>query len=155
MIGQVTNEGAPYSWDHEGVLAKRNIRPVVMKPFDLNKIHAEDKINDAEGSKPWRFGYEFEVDLGLNTSGTWDNLSDGSRVWRINIISKGAKTLNFVFDTYRIPRGASIYLYNDDRSDVLGAYTNIFNNPNNVLGTWLVEGENVWIEYYERKVNNW
>ncbi|GAA4272731.1 hypothetical protein GCM10022258_20250 [Aquimarina gracilis] len=120
-----------------------------MKNFDLNKIKAEDAANDLDRTKPWRFGYEFKVNLGLSNAGVWDDLPDGSRIWRLNIISKGAKTINFIFDTYRLPRGATIYLYNNDKSDVLGAYTNIFNRPDEMLGTWLVEGENVWIEYHE------
>ncbi len=143
---QITNTGEPRSWQ---LASKRSIAPVVMQSFDLNKIKAEDAVNDLDRAKPWRFGYEFKVNLGLKNSGVWDNLPDGSRIWRLNIISKGARTLNFIFDTYKIPRGATIYLYNNDRSDLLGAYTNIFNRPDEMLGTWLVEGENMWIEYHE------
>ncbi len=146
MKAQVTNEGKPKSWQLAG---KKSSTPVVMKAFDLNRIKAEDAKNDVDKSRPWRFGYEFKVNLGLDNSGVWDVLPDKSRIWRINIISKGAKTLNFIFDTYKIPRGATIYLYNNDKSDLLGAYTNIFNRPDEMLGTWLVQGENVWIEYYE------
>ncbi len=143
---QITNTGEPRSWQ---LVSKKSIAPAVMQTFDLNKIKAEDVINDADRTKPWRFGYEFKVNLGLNNSGVWDDLPDGSRIWRLNVVSTGAKTLNFIFDTYKIPRGANIYLYNNDRSDLLGAYTNIFNRPDEMLGTWLVEGENVWIEYHE------
>ncbi len=143
---QITNTGEPRSWQ---LKSKKSIAPVVMQTFDLNKIKTEDAINDVDRSEPWRFGYEFKVKLGLENSGVWDDLPDGSRIWRLNIVSKGAKTLNFIFDVYKIPREATIYLYNNDRSDVLGAYTNIFNRPDEMLGTWLVEGENVWIEYHE------
>ncbi|MBP2831596.1 trypsin-like peptidase domain-containing protein [Aquimarina sp. U1-2] len=145
---QVTNKGVPKSWQ---LAYKKSSTPVVMKPFNLKQVQKEDAANDLDKSQPWRFGYEHKVNLGLNNSGDWDVLPDGSRIWRINIISKGAKTLNFVFNTYKIPRGATIYLYNNDRSDLLGAYTNIFNGPDEMVGTWLVEGENVWIEYHEPK----
>jgi len=83
--------------------------------------------------------------------GSWDILPNGDRIWRIQIISRGAKSLNFIFNTYQVPTGATVYLYNDDRTDLLGAYTNVFNRPDEMLGTWMVEGENVWIEYYEPK----
>jgi hypothetical protein len=42
-------------------------------------------------------------------------------------------------------------LYNDDRTDLLGAYTETQNNEKQVLGTWFVNGNKVWIEYYEPK----
>ncbi len=142
---QVTHS-EPVSW---GMQEKKSIVPMLMKSFDLAKIKAEDAKNDSDKSRPWRFGYELKVNLGLKNSGVWDELPNGDRIWRINIISKDAKTLNFIFDTYKIPRGATMHLYNSDKSDLLGAYTNIFNRPDQMLGTWMVEGDNVWIEYFE------
>ncbi|SHJ37960.1 T9SS type A sorting domain-containing protein [Aquimarina spongiae] len=145
---QVTNEGEPLSWSLQS-LNKDNISPVKMKPFDLDKIKAEDAINDTKRDIPFRFGHELKVNLGLENSGVWNELPNGDRIWRINIISEGATSLNFVFSNYEVPRGAKIYLYSNDRKDLLGAYTNIFNRPDKLLGTWMVAGDNVWIEYYE------
>jgi hypothetical protein len=146
ISAQVTNEGTPVSWE---IRSKKSTVPMLMKNFDLNRIKTEDAKNDSDKSKPWRFGYELKVNLGLENSGVWDELPNGDRIWRINIISVGAKTLNFIFDTYKIPKGATVYLYNNNRSDLLGAYTNIFNRPDQMLGTWMVQGDNVWIEYFE------
>ncbi|MCK8521411.1 T9SS type A sorting domain-containing protein [Aquimarina sp. D1M17] len=148
ITAQITNEGEPESWLIDE-LAKKNIAPEVMKGFDLQKIQDEDAINDKKRGVPFRFGHEIDVNLNFNNSGSWDVLPNGDKIWRINIVSKGAKTMNFVFDWYEIPRGAKIYLYSDDKSDLLGAYTNIFNRPDKKLGTWLVQGDNVWIEYFE------
>ncbi|MCX2762588.1 trypsin-like peptidase domain-containing protein [Aquimarina muelleri] len=143
---QITNEGLPISWSMQ---SKKSITPMLMKNFDLKKIKVEDAKNDLNTSMPWRFGYELKVNFGLKNSGVWDEFANGDRIWRINIISQGAKTLNFIFDSYKIPRGATLYIYNNDRTDLLGAYTNIFNRPDEMLGTWLIEGDNVWIEYFE------
>ncbi len=147
VSSQVTNEGEPWSWKVSKE-KKNKISPTVMKSFDLNKIKAEDAKNDIDKSIPWRFGHELNVKLNLKNSGVWDDLPNG-RIWRINIVSKGAKTLNFIFDSFRIPEGATVYLYNNDKSDLLGAYTSVFNRPDKMLGTWLVEGESVHIEYFE------
>ncbi len=144
---QVTNEGTPASWKMQ--TAKKKVKAISMKSFDLNSIKAEDEINDKNRAIPYRFGHEFGVNLGLNNAGVWDELDNGDRIWRINIVSKGAKTLNFIFNTYDVPKGATLYVYNDDRSDLLGAYTSTFNRKDKVLGTWLIDGESVWIEYFE------
>ena len=143
---QVTNEGKPHSFE---LKQKRTMEAIKMPDFDLRKIQEEDKINDQDRAKPWRFGYEFSVDYGMKNAGVWDEVPGKGRIWRILIESKGAKTLNFVFNKYKVPTGASVYLYNDDKTDLLGAYTNVFNRPDEMLGTWTVEGEKIWIEYFE------
>ncbi|WP_152537392.1 T9SS type A sorting domain-containing protein [Aquimarina pacifica] len=148
MNAQVTNEDVPVSWKL-GLTSKQVNTSVFMKDFDLNTIIAEDAQNDTDKSIPYRFGYELKVDLGLENSGSWYTLDNGDRIWRINIVSEGAKTMNFILDSYNIPEGATLYVYNNDRSDLLGAYTNIFNRPDQMLGTWLIEGDDVWLEYFE------
>lgn len=145
---QVTNEGEPLSW----TMANRSLtEAVVMSPIDLEAIAAEDAVNDLKLDRPWRFGVELAVDLGLDNAGVWDVLPNGDRVWRINIVSSGAKTINFVFDQYKLPPGASVYLYSDDQTSLIGAYTDLLNNEEQLLGTWMVAGESVWVEYHEPK----
>jgi len=143
---QITNEGTPKSWN---TAIEEHLSPILMPGFDLNEVAREDEVNDKNLTKPWRFGYDFEVDLGLNNAGTWSELSNGDRIWRINIVSQGAKTLNFIFNSYKLPEGATIYLYNETKSFKLGAYTSKMNNDNESLGTWLADGDNIYIEYYE------
>lgn len=145
-IGQVTNEGKPKSWK---LLLESNTSKILPK-FDLEKVKAEDKINDTKYDKPWRFGFMHSVDYGLQ-DGTWNTLKNGDRIWRIAIESPGALSLNFIFDEFYLPKGASVYLYSDDKKDLLGAYTSIQNQESGILGTWLVKGEKVWIEYFEPK----
>ena len=143
---QVTNEGKPMSWkarDAEKVQAHK------MPQFDLAKLQAEDAIYDKDKTKPWRYGYEFLVDHNLQNSGNWTTLSNGDRIWRIRYSSEGAQTMNFLFSDFFMPKGGKVYLYNNDRTDLLGAYDAGQNNEKRELGTWLVTGSDIWIEYYE------
>ena len=149
---QVTNEGKPISFGEDfNVVLKKSVSEIQMPRFDLEKIKAEDAVNDNIQGKPYRFGYEFKVDIDVKKQGTLDVLPNGDHLYRLKITSKEAKSLNFVFSTYKVPTGATIYLYSDDRTDLLGAYTNVFNRPDEMLGTWMVAGESVWIEYLEPK----
>ena len=150
VFAQVTNEGQPLSWKYQ-LQKKQTIQAVTLPSFDLKAIQEEDKINDKLRAKPWRFGYKHTVDYGLDNSGKWSELPNGDRVWRILFKSKGALSLNFIFDDYMMPEGGKVYLYSDDRSDLLGAYTDIQNQKSGMLGTWLVKGDKVWIEYFEPK----
>jgi len=141
---QITN-GTPRS---SFAKLNKNIPTIEMPSFDLKKIQEEDAINDLNRTKAFRFGYEFEVDFGLKNSGVWEELPNGDQIWRINIKSEGAHTLNFIFDSFELAEGAEVYLYNDDRSFILGAYTSKMNNENKSLGTWIADGDKITIEYY-------
>jgi len=144
---QVTNEGQPLSWSYS-TTDLEVVDSKTLPTFDLKSIQEEDKVNDLSFDKPWRFGYMHSVDYGLQ-DGKWDVLENGDRIWRILISSPEALSLNFVFDNLFIPKGGSLYLYNNDKSDLLGAYTSDQNQEGGILGTWLVEGDSVWIEYFE------
>jgi len=150
LIAQVSNEGKPISWKLK-LQETKNVNAIKLPSFDLKAIQQEDKINDNVQGKPWRFGYKHNVDYGIENSGKWSHLPNGDRVWRILFESKGALSLNFIFDKFFMPEGGKLYLYNNDRSDLLGAYTNIQNQKSGILGTWLVKGDKVWIEYFEPK----
>ncbi|OYQ43166.1 hypothetical protein CHU92_03640 [Flavobacterium cyanobacteriorum] len=143
---QVTNQGKPYSWKLNNL---EQVMPVKMPSFDLKALKDEDKANEHRKDIPWRFGYEFIVDHNLANSGKWHTLPNGDRIWRIRFKSRGAKTLNFLFSDYYMPEGGKVYLYNNSRTDLLGAYDARQNNETRVLGTWLVQGDDVWIEYFE------
>ena len=146
IAAQVTNQGTPMSWkrlsDQENLVAK------VLPSFDLEQVKQEDAVNEKTYNKPWRFGYMHSVDYGLN-DGSWATLDNGDRIWRLPIESKGALSINFIFDDFFIPEGGSLYIYSHDRSDLLGAYTSVENQESGILGTWLVKGEKVIIEYFE------
>jgi lysyl endopeptidase len=146
VTSQVTNEGSPLSWD--ALNDQDQIEVQNLPGFDLEAVKAEDEIDDPKFEKPWRFGFMHSVDFGFE-DGKWTTLDNGDRIWRIAVESKGALSLNFVFDEFYVPKGGSVYLYSDDRSDLLGAYTHVQNQESGILGTWLVQGEKVWIEYFE------
>lgn len=145
---QVTNEGTPKSWN---IRNAENLAPIVMPAFDLASLQKEDEVNKDRKDIPYRFGYEFIVDYNLQNSGEWTVLENGDRVWRIRFYSAGAKTMNFIFSDFYMPEGTSLYLYDNERNDLLGAYDARQNNPERVLGTWLVKGEDIWLEYFEPK----
>ena len=148
LFSQVTNEGKPASWS---LVKKSSITAISLPQIDIQKIKNEDDANDQIQAKPYRVGIPTKVNFGLDNGGTWTVLNNGDRIWRIFFKSKEAVHLSVNFDKFFLPRGGKIYLYNDDRTDLLGAYTETSNNKNQVLGTWFVEGESLWIEYLEPK----
>lgn len=136
----------PPSWSLEESI---DLVPFELPSFDLKKLQQEDEINDQDKSIPWRFGHDIYVDHSFNDVGEWTTLKNGDRIWRMSYASRGAYSLNFMFDVFKIPEGAKLYIYNNSKSDLLRPFTYHNNNPEEVLGTWLVEGDQAWIEYYQ------
>ena len=147
-FSQTKDLGNPISWNLQ---VKKNLQTVVLPNIDIDKYIAEDAVNDKDKSKLYRVGVPIKVDLNLSKSGAWKTLDNGDRLWLLPVESKDALYLSFNFNEFNLPEGASLYLYNEDRSDVIGAYTNLNNNKNNQLGTWFVKGSKIWLEYFEPK----
>jgi lysyl endopeptidase len=143
---QIPDDIKPPSWFLETLNV---IKPYKLASFDVKALMDEDIVNDKDKSKPWRFGHEIYVDHSANDVGEWTTLPNGDRIWRMTYKSEGAHTLNFMFDIFWIPEGATLYVYSNDKNDLIRPFTHHNNNPEEVLGTWLVKGDQAWIEYYQ------
>ena len=124
--------------------------PVVLLPaVDLDALMAEDLVLQAEGkARPYRFGYNHGVDLGLDNSGLWTTLPNGDRVWRLGLICPGSFSINFEFHDYVVPEGAQVFVYNDD-GDVIGGLEAGSNPGHTTLGVAPLAGEHITVEYVE------
>lgn len=149
IYAQTTNEGEPFSWSL--IQEKSSLKTITLSKINIKKTRTEDIANDKLKAKPWRYGLLRKLDYSLDNSGLWTELDNGDRIWRISLKSPDAINVSINFNKFNLPEGSSIYLYNSDRSDLVGAYTDLVNNKNKMLGTWFVKGDNVTIEYYEPK----
>lgn len=145
LLAQVSIGGTPYSFNNKvgDVVAK-----VEMPLVDKQKLLEEDAKEDGKGL-PFRFGSSIEVNFNLDNSGTWQTLPDGSKLWRLNIYSKGATTINLIYNDFWLPQNAKFFIYNENKSEVIGAFTNRNNNEDGQFATGLVRGESIFLEYHE------
>lgn len=146
-IAQTTNLGGPLGWKSTAKIDQIDSKK--LHGFDMNVVAAEDAINDLDKSIPWRFGYKYTTNYSLLNAGTWENLADGGRVWRLSLVSEGAITMNLLLENVHIPAGASLYLYDDAKTNRVGAYTYRNNRADGLLGTELMHGDHMIVEYYE------
>jgi hypothetical protein len=145
LHAQISAGGTPPSFQRA---LKGNIQSISMGYVDVEALLAEDSVQEEMGM-PYRFGYPFSVGYNLENSGTWEILPDGGRLWRLKISSPGAYSINLIYDAFRLPDGAELFIYNEDRSMVLGAFTSQNNKPWSEFATGLVKGDVCILEYYE------
>jgi lysyl endopeptidase len=149
IAAQLNQGGTPVSFTYTDK-AKLSDVPFMTMPFvDVEALRREDVYNDQLKDQPWRFGQDLFVSYNPENSGTWDMLKDRSRIWRLGIASPGALSINMTFDRFKLPEGATLFVYSADHSMILGAFTSLNNQADGYFATELIEDESVIIEYYE------
>ena len=122
--------------------------------IDMLAAAKEDNADNISGKVP-RFGYPFEVDFNLNNSGNWTTLDNGDRLWLLSIECPEAKSINLLYDKYWLPEGATLHIYNENKSQTIGAFTSknnrgTYQKPKG-FATGLLAGSSITLEYYEPK----
>ena len=121
---------------------------VDMPSFNLDSVLEIDKLpgNRAGGLK---FAHKFFVNLSPENSGIVFHTEDGSKIWKIGIRSSGAFSINILFTEFNLPEGAQVFLYNSDRSTVLGSFTRENRPDGGEFSIAPVDGDELTIEYHE------
>ncbi|MFN6943607.1 MAG: GEVED domain-containing protein [Cytophagaceae bacterium] len=142
LSAQISQGGKPRSFTSDGL--NSSVR-IVKAPSIIHLKSAEDSKNGV----PNQYGHVLKVSYGLMNAGTWETLENGDRIWRMAIKSDGAMAISLIFSKYNLPENATLFIYSEDRSSLIGAFNHLNNNEDGVLGTMPVNGEVAIVEYYE------
>ncbi|MES2798712.1 MAG: T9SS type A sorting domain-containing protein [Bacteroidota bacterium] len=125
----------------------KNIPAVKFSEPNIDVLRAEDEQNDITNAAPWRFGFNNEVNLNISNSGEWYDLPNGGRIWLLKVTCENALTVNLTFNETKIPEGNELYVYNEDKSFILGKFVenHLYDGE---LGSELVPGSTSIVEYY-------
>jgi len=144
-FGQVSTESSPKSFTSNRDFT---IQELILPNINVQQIIEEERIEqESNQMKPYKFAETIYVDLNMENSGTWTILEDGSSVWQLKITSYDAYSLNLIYDLFNIPPSSEFFLYSEDRTMVLGAFTDFNHKPHGGFSTAPVKGETVILEY--------
>lgn len=140
---QISYGGKPWSFTREASptpLATNGLS------IDMEKVHEEDRTID--------FGFHrvtapIQVDFTLDNAGHWTVLPNGDRIWRMKVHAEGALSLHAIFEEFWIPKGAKFFVYTEDRSKLLGAYTQDNCLESRLFAHELVKTQTLIYEYNE------
>jgi hypothetical protein len=116
---------------------------IQVPPPDLTSVIQED----VKYPSPYRFGIVLPVDVSPDHSGNWTTLPDGNQIWRATVSASGALALSAYFDRFHIPDGGKLYIYNSDKSQVIGAFSPLNNSKSGLFATELIAGDEMTMEY--------
>ncbi|MCD4792463.1 MAG: trypsin-like peptidase domain-containing protein [Bacteroidales bacterium] len=148
LTAQINIGGTPIGFEKKyKTLIKQNI-PV----FSLPKLNNEQLLLEAElnetKDQPWQFGKNIDVNIDLMRQSAVNNISSG-KLYRLTIHSEYALTINLRFSKYKLPKNAVLYIYNEDKTDIIGGFTSQNNQKNKIFATGLIRGDKITIEYFE------
>ena len=140
---QISYGGKPLKRGLKGI----NEIPVITMP----ELVAADYMRAVQAEpdsrlKPLVFAKSFALKIDPGKDGLWEKLPEEGHVWRIALKSRGAYSLNIIFSKFALNPGASLFVYNADKSHILGAYDHRNNQPSGSLAVEPVEGDKLIVE---------
>lgn len=146
VYSQVSEGGSPLSIQYN--LDDTNV-PLV----ELNAPSTEELENDVviHHSDDYIIGKVLPATINLVSMGKWEELADGSKICRLKIKAELAKSLVCYYENFWLPEGGKLFLYNETKNQIIGAFTSSNNPESGLFATEAIQGDIVTIEYNQRK----
>jgi lysyl endopeptidase len=143
VSAQIPHGGQPYFPGTRKSLPEPVMLPRLALKQAINESLSEEAVN---GKKPFSFAWNYDVSFNPENSGVWDEMPDGTRVWRIYLKSEGAYGINLIFSKFHLNSGSVLFLYPADYSFFRGGFNDLNNQDSGILPTDFIPGEGVIAE---------
>lgn len=147
-FSQISQGGVPPSFKQKSLLKSTSTSSIIEVPvnLDIDRLTWEDEMVERNGG-PARVAEVLPLDIDIHKTGSWTTFSDSVKVWQQTILAEGAKGLILSYKDFYIPEGAKLFIYNQDHSEILGAYTRSTHPKGGSFATEIISGERITLEY--------
>jgi PKD repeat protein len=142
---QIPEGGIPYSSLVAGLKHTASIPKVTLKNMDIEQLLAEDAVKPV----PLRYAVFEKLTRNMKTDGKPDLVPGLGKIWRLRFNSSQAKSMQLLFDTFIVPEGAKLFIYNENQTILRGAFTSKHMQPDSALVLADFPGGSVIVEYFE------
>lgn len=140
----VSPEAKPFTLSKD-VLDLKAVDKVQTDELDYGAAMIESSRN-VEFGLPLRFAIPVRVNYSPANAGTWEELKDGMRLWRLRVGAPGALSINLGFNQFHLPDGASMTLLTPDGFEVIRPFTSADHHPSGELWTPILNADEIMIE---------
>ena len=145
LNSQISKGGIPFSIIYQ--LPDENVDKITLQPPSLELLRNLNK--DKVKHRPPIIGYAIKTDISLNNSGEWTYLPDNrGKIWRLKVYAPGAIGLIMNYDKFYLPKGVKLFLYNKDKTQIIGAFDYENNHESKLFATEIIYGDETIIEMY-------
>jgi PKD repeat protein len=144
ILSQITQDGFPKSSLSTQLKSTKEINSREIKALNIKNFLDEDAKETIKN----RYSIYKKVSIDIKRKGTLTTTEEG-KIWQYQLESKNALSLAIIFSEYRVPEGASLFVYNPDKTIVRGAFTSQNNKSDGGFALADFPGSKVIIEYFE------
>lgn len=144
---QISRGGKPFSFSYplnDNLTAGKQVMPRI----DVAALQAQARVLHAKGEM-LPAGQIFPVSFSTENSGTWTVLPNKDRVWRLHLEVPDAPATSLYYENFYIPEGAVLYVYNAEKTHLIGSFGAHNNNESKLFATEIIYTSECVIEYYE------
>ena len=145
LQAQLSGGGLPHSSLVSSLKSTVSVPKVQLHTMDIERLLAEDQVNPL----PYRYAIFKDTLIDLKRSGKKDRISGKGNIWRLQITSTQAKSIQIIFKRFLLPTGASLFLYDQQMSVIKGAFTGSNMHPDSSLVLADFKGNQLFLEYFE------
>ncbi|MBN2637786.1 MAG: T9SS type A sorting domain-containing protein [Bacteroidales bacterium] len=146
VMAQISVSGSPLS-SHD-----KKIMPPHAVQLEIPKILPKIQVKNTGEPIPRTAGYTLTVNDSILNQGIWQKADNGIYVWQLALSVPNAQALNLYFEDFHLNPGDRLFIYNADKSSILGAFTN--NNNGKYFATGLIQSSEISIELDSRTKYN-
>lgn len=152
ISAQISEGGTPPSFNYPSSLRSAKITRSIDANINKTELLYQDSIAEKNGS-PLRIATLIPVDFNINNSGEWMTLPSKERIWQLKIHADGANSLILGYKDFYIPEGGKLFVYNKNRSQIIGAYTENTNPEGGKFSNQIMYGDEITLEYVESAIS--
>lgn len=161
-FSQISHGGMPNTYNMETfdlfsnkLKSTQDFQNGVINITDIDKEREKENIKklnaSCENCRGAYYGKEIPVGTNFFEKAIKQILDNGDKLWILNIKSGNAEGYQFIFNKFHLSNGSKLYIYNEDKSMLLGSFTSENNREDNRFVTQFILGNSVYIEYFEPK----
>lgn len=154
VSAQISYGGQPYSFSNQGLRARtagaENVSTYIVEDLDREEIKRELEErggNCRECSDGFYYGKEVYTRIDFFRSAQKIETGNDEKVWLLKIESEKAEGYQLIFSKFKMAKGAKLFVYNEDRSMLLGSFTSENNREDKTFLTQYINGRSIYVEY--------
>lgn len=143
---QISEGGTPASFKYSNTLKSDLLTVQIPVNFSVEDLKTVDAWQVSQGA-PLKVAKLIDTDLSPENAGNWTTLPGGEKIWQLRLQAKDAIALTLYYKDFYIPEGGRLFIYNADKSQVIGAFTHNTNPATSLYATEFIAGDDLILEY--------
>lgn len=146
LVAQLSEGGMPVSVTMQRLKGTAPVPDYKLKSFDRNTFLREDAAKPI----PFRYAVFEDVAIDLRKEGLAERVTQpNGKLWRLRLTADSACSMQLIFNTFIIPPGARLFIYDPGLKQILGAFTQPNADADSRFVVSDLVGNTAMVEYFE------